>query len=76
MRPQRPWSGKGCSKGKKKMEEQKEVLNDGQQYIETTRNKKAQEIPIPEAAVNIAWGSCSHPKLPPWAVAPSPDQGG
>lgn len=42
------------------MEEQKEVLNDRQQYIEIVGNKKAQEIHIPEAAVDTAWGSCFH----------------
>lgn len=39
---------------KENMEEQNYVLNDRQQCTENSGNKKTQEIPIPEAAVNIA----------------------
>lgn len=34
------------------------MLNEGQLCIETKGNKKAQEILIVEAAVDITWGSC------------------
>lgn len=58
---------------KENVEEQKDVLNEGQQCTEALGSKKAQEILIAEAVVDIARGSCPHRKLPSWAVAPRPD---